>query len=169
MCKAKSLNYDHVYLFLSIRRIVVNTKEIAEAYLDAFNSGDLDALADLLADDFQFSGPVPEPMDQDQFLGLMELMWNAFPDIRFNARIVDVNRNVLHFTAQLVGTHTGDLDLSSMGMGVIPPTGRSFSMARENGETVFENGYVVSHHVNPTEGAGLMAILQQLGIRVPHR
>jgi predicted ester cyclase len=145
----------------------VNTEEFAEAYLDAFNAGDLDTLADYLADDFQFSGPVPEPMDRDQFLGLMELMWNAFPDIQFNAQIVSVNRNVLHFTAQLVGTHTGDLDLSSMGMGVIPPTGRPFSMARESGETVFKDGYVISHHLNPTEGAGLIAILQQLGIRVP--
>jgi predicted ester cyclase len=145
----------------------VNTEEIAEAYADAFNAGDLDTLADLLADDFQFSGPVPEPMDRDQFLGLMELMGQAFPDIQFNTRLVDINRNVVRFTNQLAGTHTGNLDLSFMGLGVIPPTGRPFSMAREDGETVIENGYVVSTHIYPTEGAGLMAILDQLGIKVP--
>jgi predicted ester cyclase len=145
----------------------MNTKEIAEAYVDAFNRGDLNTLADLLADDFQFSGPVPEPMGRDQFLGLMDLMWNAFPDIRFNTRLVSINRNVVHFTNQLAGTHTSDLDLSALGIGVIPATGRSFSMAREDGESIIENGYIVSTHVQPTEGAGLVAILHQLGVEVP--
>jgi predicted ester cyclase len=145
----------------------MNTKEIAEAYVDAFNRGDLNTLADLLADDFQFSGPVPEPMGRDQFQGLMDLMWNAFPDIRFNTRLVSINRNVVHFTNQLAGTHTSDLDLSALGIGVIPATGRSFSMAREDGESIIENGYIVSTHVQPTEGAGLVAILHQLGVEVP--
>jgi predicted ester cyclase len=147
--------------------IAVNTEEIAEVYADAFNAGDLDTLADLLADDFQFSGPVPDPIDRDQFLVLMEVMWNAFPDLQFNTRLVDISRNVVRFTNQLAGTHTGDLDLSFMGMGVIPATGRSFSMAREDGESVVDDGYVVSTHIYPTEGAGLIAILDQLGIKVP--
>jgi predicted ester cyclase len=145
----------------------MRTQEIAEAYVDAFNRGDLNTLADLFADDFQFSGPLPDPVGRDQFLGLMELMWGGFPDIRFNTRLVDINGNVMHFTNQLAGTHTSDLDLSFMGMGVIPATGRSFSMARENGEGVIEDDYIVSVYVEPTEGAGLIAILQQLGIEVP--
>jgi predicted ester cyclase len=145
----------------------MSIKEIAEAYIAAFNAGDLDTLADYLADDFQFSGPVPQPMDRDQFLGTMELMWRAFPDIQFNTRLVSINGNVVRFTNQLAGTHTGDLDLSFMGMGVIPATGRSFSMAREDGESVIADGYIISTHVQPTEGAGLMAILHQLGIEVP--
>ncbi len=145
----------------------MNTEEIAEAYVDAFNRVDLNALADFLADDFEFSGPIPDPVGRDQFLGLMELMWNAFPDIQFNTQLVNIKGNVVHFTNQLAGTHTGDLDLSFMGMGVIPATGRSFSMARENGESVIADGYIISTHVQPTEGAGLMAILHQLGIEVP--
>ena len=145
----------------------MNTKEIAEAYVDAFNRGDLNTLADLLADDYEFSGPIPDPVGRDQFLGLMELMWEAFPDMRINTRLVNIKGNVVHFTNQLAGTHTGDLDLSAMGMGVIPATGRSFSMAREDGESVIADGYIISTHVQPTEGAGLMAILHQLGVEVP--
>ncbi len=145
----------------------MNTEDIAEAYVDAFNAGDLDTLADLMADDFQFSGPIPDPMGRDQFLGLMELMWEAFPDLQFNTRLVSIDGNVVHFTNQLVGTHTGDLDLSFVGMGVVPPTGRSISMARENGESHIADGYVISTHVQPTKGAGMMAILQQLGIEIP--
>ena len=145
----------------------MNTEEIAEAYAEAFNAGDLDTLADYLSDDYQFSGPVPEPLGRYQFLGLIDLMWNAFPDLRFNTRLVGINRNVAHFTNQLAGTHTGDLDLSFVGMGVIPPTGRSFSMAREDGELVIEGDYIVATNIEPTAGAGLMAILHQLGVKVP--
>jgi ketosteroid isomerase-like protein len=50
----------------------MNVKEIAAAYVKAFNEGDLNTLADYLAADFQFSGPIPQPVGRDQFLGLME-------------------------------------------------------------------------------------------------
>lgn len=144
----------------------MNNKQLAEAYVAAFNTGDFKTLANYLAPDFQFSGPIPQPVGRDQFLGLMENMLRAFPDIEFNTRIVSVDGNVVRFTNQLAGTHTGDLDLSAMGMGVIPATGRSFSMARENGESVIEDGYIVSTHVAPTKGAGMIAILHQIGVEV---
>jgi predicted ester cyclase len=144
----------------------MNNKEIAKAYVAAFNAGDFKTLAKYLAADFQFSGPIPQPVGRDQFLSLMENMLRAFPDIKFNTQLVSIDGNVVRFTNQLAGTHTGDLDLSAMGMGVIPATGKSFSMARENGESVIEDGYVVSTHVAPTKGAGMIAILHQIGVEV---
>lgn len=67
---------------------------------------------------------------------------------------------------QLSGTHTGDFDLSAMGMGVIPATGESFSNAEEVFEFTIAGGSIVSMHTEPVEGAGLPAILAQIGVGI---
>jgi hypothetical protein len=52
-------------------------------------------------------------------------------------------------------------------MGVIPPTHKAFATAHEHGKLTVQNGRVTEWAVQPTEGAGLMAILGQLGIKLP--
>lgn len=142
-------------------------KEVAQAFVDAFNAGDLDTVASYLSDDFQFSGPVPEPVGSAEWLGLSRIFQAAFPGINYNMRIVSVEGNVVKTTSQVSGTHTGDLDLSAMGMGVIPPTGKSFSNPEEPGEATVEGDKVTSIHVQSGEGSGVMGILAQLGIQPP--
>jgi hypothetical protein len=142
-------------------------QEVAQAFADAFNAGDLDTVASYLSDDFQFSGPVPEPVGAAEWLGISRVFQVAFPDINYNLRIVGVEGNVVKTTTQVSGTHTGDLNLSALGMGVIPPTGKSFSNPEEPGEATVEGGKVTSIHIPSGEGSGVMGILAQLGIEPP--
>lgn len=145
----------------------MSTREFAESFAEAFNAGDYDTVASYLADDFQLSGPVPEPIDGQQWIGMSKTLKAAFPDINYNLRVVGVEGNVVSTLTQLSGTHTGDLDLSAMGMGVIPATGKSFSNPEERGETTVNGNKIVSMHITPTEGAGLMGILAQIGVKPP--
>jgi predicted ester cyclase len=146
---------------------MMSVRELGESFAEAFNAGDFDTVASYLADDFQFSGPVPEPISGQQWLGLTKLMRAAFPDIQYRMRVVDVEGDVVTATNQLSGTHTGDLDLSAMGMGVIPATGKSFSNPEEVGRGVVRGDKLASIHITPVEGGGLMGILAQLGIKPP--
>ncbi len=91
----------------------------------------------------------------------------AFPDIDYNARTVSVEGDVIRTTSRLTGTHTADLDLTPMGMGVIPATGKSFSNPTENGAMKVEGGKVVSWEIERTEGGGLAGILAQIGVKPP--
>ena len=145
----------------------MSTREFAESFAEAFNAGDYDTVASYLADDFQFSGPVPEPIDGKQWIGMSKTLKAAFPDIKYNLRVVGVEGNVVTTVTQLTGTHTGDLDLTAMGMGVIPATGKSFSNPEERGETTVNGDKIVSMRIPPTEGAGLMGILAQIGVKPP--
>lgn len=145
----------------------MGTQEAAQAWAEAENSLDFDTLASILADNFQLSGPMPEPVGAQEFLGLMRVMAAAFSELHFNTTITSVEGNVAKTTNQVTGTHTADLDLSMMGMGVIPATGKSFSLPIEYGETVFEGDQVVSIYIAPNPDAGLMGILAQLGIQPP--
>jgi hypothetical protein len=74
---------------------------------------------------------------------------------------------VVRTTNQLTGTHSGDLDLSGMGMGVIPATGKSFSLPPEESEATVEGGKMVALHVYSTPEGGLAGILRQIGVEIP--
>ena len=145
----------------------MGTKEAAQAFVDAFNGGDLDTAASYLSDDFQFSGPVPKPIGSAEWIGLSKVFRVGCPDIKYNLTIVSVEGDVVKTTTQVSGTHTGDLDLSAMGMGVIPPTGKSFSNPEETGESTVEGDKIKSIHINPSEGGGVMGMLSQLGVQPP--
>jgi hypothetical protein len=54
-----------------------------------------------------------------------------------------------------------------MKMGVIPATNKAFSAKLENTKITVKENKVTSWAVEPTEGAGLKAILGQLGIKLP--
>lgn len=145
----------------------MDARQVAESFAEAFNAGDLDTVASYLTDDFQLSGPTPEPVDGKQWIGLTKLMKAAFPDINYNLRVVGAEGNVVKTMTQVSGTHTGDLDLSAMGMGVIPATGKSFSNPEEPGEATIRGNKIASIHITPVEGAGLMGVLAQLGVKPP--
>ena len=143
----------------------MDTKELAQSFVDAYNAGDLAKIASFLADDFKFSGPVPKPIGSNEWLGLHSIFKAAFPDVSYNLRVVSVEGNVVTTASQLKGTHTGPLELSAMGMGDFPPTGRSFSNPEEHGEAIVENGKVKSIHIESGEGSGVSGMLEQLGLK----
>jgi predicted ester cyclase len=145
----------------------MNIQELAETFTGLLNSADFDTAASYLSEDFKFSGAVPKPVDGKQWIGILKTMKNAFPDFKMNVRIQSVEGNVIKSVNQLTGTHTGDFDLSAMGMGIIPPTGKSFVNARESGVTTVKDGKITSNHITPVEGGGLMGILAQLGVQPP--
>ena len=145
----------------------MNTQTIAQAFADAFNSGDLEKVADYLAEDFQFSGPTPQPLGAAEWLGMTRALQAAFPDIQYNLRILSVEGDKVVTTTQVSGTHTGELDLTPMGLGVIPATGKSFSNPEERGEAVIEGGKIKAIRVEAAEGSGLEGILRQIGVQPP--
>ena len=146
----------------------MNTKETVQSLMDAVQMGDFKKAKSYLSNDFEFSGPVPQPISGDEWMGLSANLKAAFPDLNYQFKIVSVDGDTANITAQLRGTHKGDLDLTAMHMGVIPATRKSFNAALEHGKVRVRNEKITSLMNEPTEGAGLMAILDQLGVKVPH-
>jgi hypothetical protein len=54
-----------------------------------------------------------------------------------------------------------------MHLGVIPATGKSFKAAHEHCKAALHNGKIIAWAMEPTESAGLMAILGQFGVKIP--
>ena len=140
----------------------MNKREIVQALVDSIQQGDLENAGTLLADDFRFSGSVPEPINKDAWLGMMASLKTAFPDLDYRFKVIGTEGNIVRTTSQLSGTHTGSFDLTGIRMGVIPATNKTFVTTREKTKITVKEEQVTAWAVEPTQGAGVMEILKQL-------
>ena len=143
----------------------MNKRETVQTLMDAVQKGDFEIAKTILADDFQFSGPVPEPIDREAWLEMSASLKSAFPDLDYHFKVIGADGNVVRTTSQLSGTHTGSFDLTSMNMGVIPATNKAFAAKPEKTKITVREDKVTAWAAEPTEGAGLKAILGQLDIK----
>ena len=145
----------------------MNKREIVQALLDSVQKGDLDNAKSMLADDFQFSGPTPQPINREAWLGMSASLRTAFPDLDYHFNVIGADDDVVRTTSQLSGTHRGSFDLTDMNMGVIPATHQTFSAKLEKTKITVKDNKITLWAVEPTQGAGLNAILDQLGVKLP--
>jgi predicted ester cyclase len=143
----------------------MNKRETVQALMDAVQRGDFENAKSMLTDDFKFSGPVPEPINAEAWLGMSASLNAAFPDLDYHFKVSGADGDVVKFTSQLSGTHSGLFDLTNMNMGVIPATNKTFSAKLEKAKVTVRDNKISVWAVEPTDGAGLMAILAQLGVK----
>ena len=145
----------------------MNKREIVQSLMDSIQKGDFNNAKTLLADDFQFSGPIPQPINREAWLGMSASLKTAFPDLDYHFKVIGADDDIVKTTSQLSGTHRGSFDLTNMKMGVIPATNKTFAAKLENTKITVKENKVTSWAVEPTQGAGLKAILEQLGVKSP--
>lgn len=131
--------------------------------MDSVQKGEFELVQSMLADDFQFSGPVPEPISKEAWLNMSRNLKTAFPDLDYHFKVIGTEGNVVRSTTQLSGTHKGTLDLSNLNMGSTPATNKSVSVKMAKTRVTVKDDKVTLWAVEPTDGAGLAAILSQLG------
>ena len=152
---------------LLVKDNIVNKREIVQSLLDSIQKGDFDSAKSMLAEDFQFSGPIPEPINKEAWLGMSASLKTAFPDLDYHFKVIGTEGDVVRTTSQLSGTHSGSFDLTGMNMGVIPATDKTFSAKLEKAKLTVKENKITSWVIEPTQGAGLKAILDQLGVTLP--
>ena len=94
----------------------------------------------------------------------------AFPNIDYHFHLDGVDGldgSVIRISSELKGTHRGTLDLSPLGLGATPATGKSFATPREHGRVTIKGDKVDLWVVDRVEGGGLTGVLGQLGLTVP--
>jgi predicted ester cyclase len=145
----------------------MNKRETVQALMDSIQKGDFLNAKTMLADDFQFTGPVPEPINAEAWLGMSASLRTAFPDLDYHFKVSGADGDVVKSTAQLSGTHNGSFDLTNMNMGVIPATSKTFSTKSEKTKITVKDNKITLWAVEPNDGAGLMEILKQLNVKLP--
>ena len=90
----------------------------------------------------------------------------AFAGLNYHFKVDRANGNVVNSSSQISGNNRGAFDLTGLRMGVISATNKDFSTARENHTITVKDEMVSFWVVEPTEGAGLLAILKQLDVKL---
>jgi len=145
----------------------MNNRETAQVLMDSVQRGNFEQARSMLTDDFQLSGLVSDPINAETWLGMGASLGMAFTNLDYHFKVDNSDGDVVNTTSQLSGTNSGALDLTGLRMGVISATNKKFSTAQENTKITFRDEKVKSWAIEPTEGAGLKAILGQLGVKLP--
>lgn len=144
----------------------MNKRETVQALMDAVQQGDFATAKTMLADNFQYSGSVPEPINAAAWLAMSSNLKTAFPDLDYHFKVVGADGNVVKSTAQLSGTHSGSFDLTGMNMGLVPATNKAFSTKSEKTKVTVKENKITLWAVEPNDAAGLTEILKQLDIKL---
>ena len=92
----------------------------------------------------------------------------AFPNLEYHFRVESIQSGgVVKISSELKGTHKGTLDLTSLKLGMIPATNKSFAAGREHGKLLIQNDKIASWVVEPNKDTGMLVILGQLGVKPP--
>jgi len=126
----------------------------------------IEALSKYFADDFQsFDQGGTVVMDKKAYIGMVHLLLTAFKD--FKAVVSDrseVSEGVI-VSSHFEGTHTSDLDLSAMGIGVVPASGKKIVWPETRNLFEINNDKIVS--IKPLdESGGMNSFLEPLGVKL---
>lgn len=145
----------------------MNSQETVQALMDSIQRGDFDRARTLLTDDFQFKGLIQRrrPINGKTWLKMSASLKMAFTGLNYHFKVDSAEGNVVNTTSQMSGSNRGAFDLTGLHMGVVSATNKDFSTATEKTRIIVKNEKVSSWVVEPTEGAGLLAILRQLGVK----
>jgi predicted ester cyclase len=143
----------------------MNKRETVQALMDCIQKGDFENAKSMLAPDFQFSGPIPKAANAETWLGMSASLKAAFPDLDYHFKVIGAQGDVVRSTAQMSGTHNGSFNLASMKLGVFPATQRAFSASLQKNRVTVKENKITAWVAEPTDGAGLLDILDQLGVK----
>jgi hypothetical protein len=136
----------------------------------AIEKGDIDGASQRMADDMEFSGPVPKPLSKGEFLTLIKGLTAGIPDWKFNVHDLQETGDKVRLKVRITGTHTRELPGLMPGMPAAAATNKSFALPEEPTEVQFRAGKITGWRLDPVPaGGGVPGILHQLGIAVPMR
>ncbi len=143
--------------------------EVTKAALAAWENRDVGAAARLLADDFVLTGPAPEALGREAYLGFQAVHNEAFPNWKFNPQKIEENDDTVKITFQISATHTGPYDVAKLGVPIpaVVATGKSRSWPVEHMTVNVKDGKISKLYVENEPEGGVMGTLAWLGVNVP--
>ena len=140
--------------------------DVVKAWTDV-PSGDVEAEAAYLSDGFQFvdqDGNVV--MNKEAWVGMGQLLLASFENWDYVVTDLRQEGDFVIMTGHFQGKHTADLDLSAMGMGVIPASGKEFVWPDESTKVMVEGDKIVRLETYGDSG-GMETFLAVLGVEPP--
>jgi predicted ester cyclase len=120
-----------------------------------------------LADDYKnFDKDGNVAMDKKTYIEMGKLLFKSFEDLEYITSDIREDGNSVVVSGHFKGTHTGDLDLTSMGVGVIPASGKMVVWPESSTKFNIEGDKIVSQQ-DVGDNGGVGEFLKLLGVALP--
>lgn len=142
--------------------------DVVKAYTDLMAvGGDMEADTAYFSDDFQnFDKDGNVALTKEGIVSMTRMISASFKDYGFVLTNLRNEGDFIIVTGHSEGTHRGDLDLSAMGLGVVPASGKKIVWPEASAKFTVEGDKIV--RMEPYAGAaGLQAFLAALGLELP--
>jgi predicted ester cyclase len=125
---------------------------------------DIEGNAAYIADDFQHIGQDGSvDMNKEAWVGMSQMLLASFTDFDYVVTELREEGDAVIMTGHFEGKHTGDLDLSAMGLGVFPASGREIVWPDTSDKVTVEGGKIAKiESVGDVDG--MKAFLTALGV-----
>jgi predicted ester cyclase len=127
---------------------------------------DVEQAGTFMHDDYQCNGPMSDPLNKAQFMGLMKALFLALPDWSFHPRELKEKDDWVEFKVQIKATHEGMLAGIFPGMTPFAATGKKIALPEEHVHCTVKDGKVFTVKVD-SKGGWVGEVLGQLGHPVP--
>jgi predicted ester cyclase len=122
----------------------------------------------LWSEDFQRTDVLGNPpMDWASWQAMNGLMRSAFPDLGLVIEDIREEGDDVVVTTRFTGTFINDLDLSFMGMGIVPATGKAVNFPTGTDRISFDNGKIQKlHGLDTGPDSGFVGFFKALGMEM---
>jgi hypothetical protein len=145
----------------------METQRLIEALFEELtSSGPEDVAAKYMSEDLRMEQDGFPVRDRDGWIASQKMFESSFPDMTEWFELEGVDGDVVGGTSCARGTHTGDLDLTPLGIGVLEATGKVVE-SRNEVEFTVRDDKVVRMVAKPGAGGGIEGVLKQLGVEMP--
>jgi len=141
--------------------------DVFKSGIAAFEARDAKKVDGLFSDDFQLSGPVPQPLGKREFVGLQSALIAAMPDWKFNASDFKEDGDKVMAKFHISGTQSAPLTLPALGVQSFVGTGKHVQLPYEQLTATIKNGKLMRIESTKVEGGGVPGVLAQLGVQMP--
>ncbi|MEJ2598515.1 MAG: ester cyclase [Anaerolineales bacterium] len=145
--------------------------DVVRTFIDAAWSNPpssvIEANQTYLADDFQSldkDGSVV--MNKEAYIGMAHMMLSAFTGMKWVLSDLRQEGDSVIMSGHFEGRHTGDVDLSALGVGVVPASGKMVVWPQASVEYKVEGGKILSEKAYGG-ASGMEAMLAPIGVKLP--
>jgi hypothetical protein len=121
-----------------------------------------------LSDDFRWTDELGSPpVDKASFVSMAQPLQTALPDYALIVDAIQEEGDSFVVTSHTSGTFVNDLDLSAMGMGVVPATGKPIDSPPQRDRLTFDGDRISEiHNLETGPDAGMAGLLKALGVKM---
>ncbi|MFW9904051.1 MAG: ester cyclase [Candidatus Thorarchaeota archaeon] len=134
--------------------------EKVKHFIKAMEESNIEKAGTFLSENFVFEGPVPQPLNKENYIRFLHAMSKAFTEFKYNSSDFSEEGDTVKYSLKITGKHTGEFTLPNIDP--IPATNRTFELPSEKATITFSGNKISKMYANVTEDGGVGGIIKQL-------